>query len=834
MPGRSDKLQILLEVLKDDDELKDVVRDIQGLGRTGKRTAGDMARHTKRIDRGFKDVRGSVVNVKRAIAGLAAAAGLAAIGYQIQKLAKEAISVAAGFEQMQIQLDTITKGEGETWFRKLNEWALKMPVNTERAIRTFTMLRAMGLKPTIQDMTTLVDTTSALGGGADTLEGIGRALGQIATKGKVSAEELMQLAERGVPAYEILQEKLGLSAQQVANIGNEAIDGRRTVGALIEGMAERFGGQSRRMMDTWNGLMEALRSYWKEFLRAVMDSGPFQIMRERLKELVDFIDEARQDGRLEQWVNEAAEGILNAFKAGIEAGKIFFNVILAGFKALTMAVRGWRMIFGLVKDEVNKLSRKGLESERKLLEQRLKAVEMSPLMGSAERQKRKAEIEERLRLIDEETERLHEQKDDGKRYVHELIAEQDRYNRSIESTKEKIDSLAGFFRKKVDEAVAGGEGGAPEAAYVDDRAAAAQVTENLKGELKKRLAAYKKTANDQLETVRQKLTQEEGLYQQLADKVKGIRDGMRRDQERTEGMLRGLARESMSEVQQWYDRRKEAEEKAAEARRAYLAGDVERAKELAREAQDLAQTLATEVTDEEGKTVIERAFGTAQAKKIIQEAGDLMTAAWNRQKDAAEDALQAQADKVEPLKQKWQELKGLIEEYDKKLASLSEKPVSLEVEVSNLREIESRLDEITRDRTVTMTILEKRVQAARLGGLIQALAGGGKLAGYGGGDRIRALLEPGEFVMRKEAVRRYGAGLFELLNNLKFSLPRIPAPQIPRAQPAFAAGGLVGGGAMPYLGRMDLYLEGKKVEVLVPRDSARDLEKLLKRRAKTR
>jgi hypothetical protein len=43
----ADKLQILLEVLKDDDELKDVVRDIQGLGRTGKRTAGDMARHTK-------------------------------------------------------------------------------------------------------------------------------------------------------------------------------------------------------------------------------------------------------------------------------------------------------------------------------------------------------------------------------------------------------------------------------------------------------------------------------------------------------------------------------------------------------------------------------------------------------------------------------------------------------------------------------------------------------------------------------------------------------------------------------------------------------------------
>jgi tape measure domain-containing protein len=706
-----------------------------------------------------------------------------------------------------------------------------MPVNTERAIRTFTMLRAMGLRPTIADMTTLVDTTSALGGGADTLEGIGRALGQIATKGKVSAEELMQLAERGVPAYEILQEKLGLSAQQVANIGNEAIDGRRAVLALIEGMAERFGGQSRRMMDTWNGLMEALRSYWKEFLRAVMESGPFQIMREQLKNLVDYIDQARRDGRFKEWVDEMALAILAAFRDGVTAAEGFFGVVMEGFRELRRAVIGWRLIFaGLVKlvaeveVTISKAVKRILETLSKLPD-----VALQGLLFTSKRA-----LQDQISWLDEHIRVWEENSRAASMMLHGNIDDLERYDRALDKSKRKLGELADAIRGRIEAAREGGEASASEAAYVDDRAAAVQVTESLKGELKKRLAAYKKTAGDQLETVRQKLKQEEGLYQQLADKVKAIRDGMRQDQERTEEKLRGLARESMSEVQQWYDRRKEAEEKAAEARRAYLAGDVERAKELAREAQDLAQTLATEVTDEDGKTVIERAFGTAQAKKIIQEAGDLMTAAWNQQKDAASQALQAQADKVEPLKQKWQELKSLIEEYDKKLASLSEKPVSLEVEVTNLREIESWLDEITRDRTVTMTVLEKRMQAARLGGLIRAFAGGGKLAGYGGGDKIRALLEPGEFVMRKEAVRRYGAGLFELLNNLKVRLPRIPAPEIPRMQPAFAAGGLVGGGAMPYLGRLDLYLEGKKVEVLVPRDSARDLEKLLKRRAKTR
>jgi hypothetical protein len=55
---------------------------------------------------------------------------------------------------------------------------------------------------------------------------------------------------------------------------------------------------------------------------------------------------------------------------------------------------------------------------------------------------------------------------------------------------------------------------------------------------------------------------------------------------------------------------------------------------------------------------------------------------------------------------------------------------------------------------------------------------GGKLAGYGGGDRNLALLEDGEFVIRKEAVRAFGVDLFSALNSLKL--------------PKFASGGYVG------------------------------------------
>jgi len=43
----------------------------------------------------------------------------------------------------------------------------------------------------------------------------------------------------------------------------------------------------------------------------------------------------------------------------------------------------------------------------------------------------------------------------------------------------------------------------------------------------------------------------------------------------------------------------------------------------------------------------------------------------------------------------------------------------------------------------------------------------GQLDGYGGGDRIKALLEAGEFVVRKEAVAKYGTAMLTRVNNMK-------------------------------------------------------------------
>ncbi len=95
-----------------------------------------------------------------------------------------------------------------------------------------------------------------------------------------------------------------------------------------------------------------------------------------------------------------------------------------------------------------------------------------------------------------------------------------------------------------------------------------------------------------------------------------------------------------------------------------------------------------------------------------------------------------------------------------------------------------------KDKTVTVTVIKrvKEVAEKAAGGLVRKLAAGGKLFGYGGGDKIRALLEAGEHVTRKEAVRHYGSALFNALNRMR--IPKADLAALLGRQ-AFKTGGPV-------------------------------------------
>lgn len=104
---------------------------------------------------------------------------------------------------------------------------------------------------------------------------------------------------------------------------------------------------------------------------------------------------------------------------------------------------------------------------------------------------------------------------------------------------------------------------------------------------------------------------------------------------------------------------------------------------------------------------------------------------------------------------------------------------------------------------------------------------GGYISGYGGGDRIRALLEPGEFVLRKEAVKALGLSSLMKLNRQGFNakIPQPSARPIDQVSiPRFANGGAVQG--QPIVINIP---GGKSIQVSGSRDSAMQLANLLTR-----
>ena len=136
---------------------------------------------------------------------------------------------------------------------------------------------------------------------------------------------------------------------------------------------------------------------------------------------------------------------------------------------------------------------------------------------------------------------------------------------------------------------------------------------------------------------------------------------------------------------------------------------------------------------------------------------------------------------------------------------------NLEVD-SNIQEVLNEKALLERDTESTHTIHVREVREGSTGGLFARVAdkfyrAGGRLPGYGGGDKIDAKLEAGEYVIKKEAVRKYGAGLFDWYNSLKMRLGGLVGslPAMPRVN--FQTGGAVGG--VRDLGTIELQVAGR-------------------------
>jgi tape measure domain-containing protein len=209
---------------------------------------------------GLNNLRKQVNDTMNSMQGAFASLGLGALAHDILQTNRE-------MESLRMQLESVTGSveKGVQAFNDMLQLATDTPFEIKDLASAYVMLKNFGLEPTAEVMNSLTNQVSKLGGGSDALSGITLALGQAWSKGKLQAEEINQMVERGVPIYSLLAKVTGKQSIELLNMAENGEITREVLEKLIAKMGEMSSGSNARAMDTLNGKISVLSDSWHKF-----------------------------------------------------------------------------------------------------------------------------------------------------------------------------------------------------------------------------------------------------------------------------------------------------------------------------------------------------------------------------------------------------------------------------------------------------------------------------------------------------------------------------------------------------------------------------------------
>lgn len=228
-----------------------------------------------------------------------AVAGVAALAIGATAASKAVLSGYAEYDGLVRGLGTLENSSADTAARLdvLREVAKAPGLGFEEAVRGDIRLRSVGISADLsaKAMKAFGNAIATVGGGKAELDGVMTALMQIQAKGKVSAEEVNQLAERAPQVRAAMQEAFGTS--DVEELGKKGIDSAMFIERIVEVLLKlpMVTGGARNVLDNYDDAWKELKNTALEFgvtmagdwLNTV--TGAVQIATEQLKELQKFL-----------------------------------------------------------------------------------------------------------------------------------------------------------------------------------------------------------------------------------------------------------------------------------------------------------------------------------------------------------------------------------------------------------------------------------------------------------------------------------------------------------------------------------------------------------------
>ncbi|ASI68709.1 hypothetical protein BA022_09255 [Diaphorobacter nitroreducens] len=245
----------------------------------------------------------------KAVAWTAALAGISSAGDLVGQL----VATGSEFENVRVRLENLLGGteKAQAAFGMIKDLAASTPFEVAGLTESFIKLTAMGMQPTEAQMRSLVDVASNLGGGTETLSGVTLALGQAWAKGKLQGEEIMQLAERGVPVWDALARATGRTVPELQRMSEAGALGRDVIGQLIDELGRMNAGASDKLMNTYAGAVANAKDALAEFYDMVAQSGVLEFLTDKVRELLAEFDRMKQTGELQAKAKALADTFIS-------------------------------------------------------------------------------------------------------------------------------------------------------------------------------------------------------------------------------------------------------------------------------------------------------------------------------------------------------------------------------------------------------------------------------------------------------------------------------------------------------------------------------------------
>lgn len=332
-----------------------IIIDLMGnIAQRSRQFSGNISSMARSSQTAMNGLRNSVASVSNSIDRLgssatrtfgmltAGGATIAGLGYTANKLF---ISIAATRENQRIALNSLYKGN-QQHASEMMQWAIQNAKDSTWGLtgvmQELVSSKSFGMsdKESTNFITMLQDQGALKGWDLNAAQGASLQLKQMFSRQQITAADANLLTGYGINVYQILADKWNKDVKEVRKAGEKGNLGLKSIIQLFQALSEESKGAQKTAMNSWTGLTAQMGDVWEDFADKLMNKGPFDILKGRVKGVLDWYDRLSKPGAngvsgVDQLTDELAANFQTAFDTIKSAAAETWRYLKMGKDALS-------------------------------------------------------------------------------------------------------------------------------------------------------------------------------------------------------------------------------------------------------------------------------------------------------------------------------------------------------------------------------------------------------------------------------------------------------------------------------------------------------------------